>query len=501
MINRGDFQLFNSSATTSGTKNLTYSFEMTSCEGEKYHFHGYKIVNSGVTLNPFAFWRATSTLYVTIRKINGPIIGRGILNINPKDFISETRTLAPSGRTWFSKATSAASFLHYFAKQAARLIFVPFTELQYPMHTYRGFINPTPISETIQIVASDGVITYMQMWESTNPDPNLPVHDLFMIPGASVDHQIFSLNTINHNAVQFFNARGYRVWVITHRIGMTMHAAQHFTTFDARLDIRAALQHIRRVRGERKIYTIAHCMGSVAFSCGLLDGTIPADWIKGITCSQTFMNPEWSFLNIAKVESPIALDKAYKLLGGNWFSCTSSEDDSLLQRGIDQALRFYPCEPKEMCNNIACHRTSFIFGRCWNHANLNEATHSQMHRFFGGVSMTLLSLLMYQGFVGHVTTNEPLKLNLCTPQNIRRLKGIPFFLFSGADNKVLRPECTDKTYTILRDMFGAENYERRVVQGYGHLDCWMGWRACIDVYPMVAERVDGVCRAGERRRE
>ncbi|CRK34722.1 hypothetical protein BN1708_019600, partial [Verticillium longisporum] len=49
-----------------------------------------------------------------------------------------------------------------------------------------------------------------------------------------------------------------------------------------------------------KIYAIAHCMGSVAFSTGLLDGTIPSDWILGITASQVFMNPLWSRLNSAK---------------------------------------------------------------------------------------------------------------------------------------------------------------------------------------------------------
>lgn len=60
---------------------------------------------------------------------------------------------------------------------------------------------------------------------------------------------------------------------------------------------------------------------------------------------------------------PFDLTRAYRLIGGNWFNCTSSEDDTLLQRSIDQLLRFYPVEPREMCNNVACHRTSFVFGR------------------------------------------------------------------------------------------------------------------------------------------
>jgi hypothetical protein len=132
--------------------------------------------------------------------------------------------------------------------------------------------------------------------------------------------------------------------------------------------------------------------------------------------------------------------------------------------------------------------------RLWNHKNLNEATHRQINRFFGGVNMTLLHLLMQIGVREVVTGNAPLFQDLTIPENVQRLKGIPVMLFSGSDNKVLSTESTDKTYTILRDTFGIENYERHVVQGYGHLDCWMGREAYKDVYPMIREQVDKVTR-------
>lgn len=70
-------------------------------------------------------------------------------------------------------------------------------------------------------------------------------------------------------------------------------------------------------------------------------------------------------------------------------------------------------------------------------------------------------------------------------------------LFSGSDNKVLTPEATERTYSILRDTFGTKGYERKVIQGYGHLDCWMGREAYKDVFPEVREVVDLVTR-GER---
>jgi hypothetical protein len=113
--------------------------------------------------------------------------------------------------------------------------------------------------------------------------------------------------------------------------------------------------------------------------------------------------------------------------------------------------------------------------------------------------MTLLHTLMQQGRRGVVTTNRPLFTSLPTPTNIKRLRNIPILLFSGADNQVLTPESTERTYDILRRELGASGgggdlYRRVVVPGYGHLDCWMGRRAYVDVYPMLREEVDRVCR-------
>jgi len=495
MVQRGDFHLFSVDQKAPGTRNLTYDFDMTSTDGRQFHFHGYKVVDSSVALGPWRFWTAASTLYVTIseKDRNQAILGRGMMHIRPVDFLSEILTLSPSGKNLLSKISSTMSFMGYFARQSASLFFAPFTWQQYPAVTYTGFINDTSPDQTIKVTASDGVQTLLHVWESRNM--NLEPKNLFMIPGASVDQQIYALPTIEVNAVNYFTRAGYRVFVSVHRICQLAVAENDWTTYDSRLDIRACYEWIRAHHGPEPVYTIAHCMGSVAYASGLLDGTIPAKWVKGISCSQVFMNPIWSTLNMAKVlAGPIPFDKLYGMIGGKWFSCSSTRDDSYFQQALNQLLRFYPDERKEMCNNVSCHRCSLVFGRLWNHSNLNETTHRQINRFFGGVNMTLLHLLMQMGHRGFVTTNGPLFSPLTTPTNISRLAGIPILLFSGSDNKVLTPESTDRTYGILRDTFGSENYRRVVVQGYGHLDCWMGRESYKDVFPVVREEVDRVCR-------
>lgn len=52
------------------------------------------------------------------------------------------------------------------------------------------------------------------------------------------------------------------------------------------------------------------------------------------------------------------------------------------------------------------------------------------------------------------------------------------------------------SYEILRHGSGAQDYERMVVEGCGHLDCWMGTEACADVNPIGRKECDG---CAERR--
>jgi hypothetical protein len=317
MVYRGRFRFFNTNLQTTNTKNITYEFHMTGINDEIYHFHGFKIIDSSVTFNPLEFWKVTSTLHVTLSNISGTIVGRGLLEITPRDFVSQVRTLTSSGNNILARSQSYLGFLTYFIKQSTGFFLTPFASLQYPNSTCEGFINETRASKTIKLTSPDGVRSLLRMWEASPSDPELEIHDLLMIPGASVDHQIFALPTIDINAVNYFTNAGYRVWILVHRTGITTEAKNNWTTFDTRFDIRAAFEYIRKVHGPKKLYTIAHCLGSVALSCGLLEGTIPGAWIKGITCSQVFMNLKLPAVNEAKVSiNAIGL---YKMLAGSWF--------------------------------------------------------------------------------------------------------------------------------------------------------------------------------------
>ncbi|KAL6690708.1 hypothetical protein J3F84DRAFT_404316 [Trichoderma pleuroticola] len=544
VFSRGDLGLFKKNPNATGSSRLTYDCDMAGANGRRLRLRGYKLVDASVSLSPLQMWRSTTTLYVSITErgiqnedvnqecivwhdnvadfyedipipASEKLVARGILRLRPGDFISEMMTMSPSGSSFLNKAINMSKFMSFFTSKSLSHFFTPLDSLEYPEQGFVSYMNYTPPSQTYVVVASDGIETELHMWEPNSSavatdswGSPVRVENLFMIPGASVDHQIFALPTIPFNAVNYYTRAGYRVFVTVHRICKLQSTKnQDWTTYDSRLDIKASLQHIRRVYGGTKIYTIAHCMGSVAFASGLLDGTIPSEWILGITCSQTFMNPTWNTRNMIKARSPVALDSIYDSLCGNWLDCSTSTEDSLAQQALNQALRFWPEKRGEACKNATCHRTTLLFGRCWSHHNLNEETHRNMDRFFGGSSMKLMALLKRMGSRGYVSSNAPEYTEFKEQQHIERLRGIPIMLFVGEDSDVLSPRATEKSYERLIDSFGISaglpgggiQYRRRLVPGYGHLDCWMGRNSWRDVYPFVREEVDRVVRGESYR--
>lgn len=285
--------------------------------------------------------------------------------IQPRDFISELKSFASHGANALDKIDSIGKFLTFFTKKVADPFLGSLGTQMYPDFDTKDFdLNKKPPTTTIKITSVDGVVSTLQHWAPAGGITSRTPRLLF-VPGASVDHQIFALPTININAVEFFQAAGFEIYCVTHRVGKSPNAVRGYTTYDARLDIQAAFKEIHvRQKSEAPIYVIAHCAGSVALSSGLLDGSIPAKWIGGLTASQVFFNPIFGLFNKIKASLPIPMTKIYQLLAGQWFSCLSTDHDTLVQRLLNQITRLYPVgSPREICNSVVCHRSELVFGR------------------------------------------------------------------------------------------------------------------------------------------
>lgn len=92
-VSEGKFNLFIVDALDADTMKMNYSMKLHSIDGKAYYFNGFKKIydNKG-----FDVWSDTSTLYITVYEgadNSGPVIGKGILKIMPKDFAKQITTL------------------------------------------------------------------------------------------------------------------------------------------------------------------------------------------------------------------------------------------------------------------------------------------------------------------------------------------------------------------------------------------------------------------------
>lgn len=514
MISRGEVQTFIVDETVSDGSSFTYKLALRSTDGQVYLLDGYKRIDTSISFSVSNTWKATTALYTTITRIDGSIVGRGVLHISLGDFASQLNTFestSSGGLLGRLVKLPSLAFTTYFARNLAHYFFTPFSQLQYPDETLTGYFPKAAPIQIVTLTARDGVQTTMKVWTPEGNRFQLSVVGkklpILMIPGASVDDQVFSCPTIPVNTVEYFTSLGYTVYVPTLRSGRAPTAEKGYTAYDSRLDVAAAMNFVHE-QHQDKMYILCHCLGAIATSMGLLDGTLPSRWIQGLTASQIFFTQQFSPDNALKARTSL-LSSTYKvsltfwsaliipltastlqLLGGSWFPITSTpHDPSILQRLFDQLLRFYPVGPAaERCTSTVCHRCSLVFGRLWNHANLTHATHAHLVSFFGGIHMNTLAHLMRTGNACHSLDNAG--NDLVTEENLARLRGVPIQFISGGSNAVYTPVSTSMGYDMLRERFGTALYKRVVVGGYGHLDTWMGKRSQEDVYPIVREHVE-----------
>jgi hypothetical protein len=316
LILRGEVRFFTIDETVSDATSLLYKLKLRTTDGQTYLLNGYKKIDSSLMSSVFGTWKATTTLYTTITRLDGSIVGRGRLHISWRNFASQLRSFGTTGgdgggRSLLGRAVRPSlGFLGYFARNLANYVLRPLSQLEYPDRQRTGYFVKVAPAQTITLTASDGVKTSMKVW-APGVDVLKKRRPVVMIPGASVDDQIFSLPTIPVNTVEYFTSRGYTVYVPTLRFGRTPVAEKGYTAYDARLDVAAAMKFVHD-QHEGKMYVICHCVGSIATSIGLLDGTLHAEWIQGLTASQIFFTQRFSLDNELKAKTPL-LPKLYEV--------------------------------------------------------------------------------------------------------------------------------------------------------------------------------------------
>jgi len=481
-VAEGRFNLFTVDANNVDTHNMGYRMKMVTDEGHTYYFEGFKVTHPDFV---FEVWPATTTLYITVYDGDGaasPILGKGVLRIVPEDFARQLTTM---------KVTNAGDLAQRLAAQArfTRFFLGPLFE------TYAdAFVRPSvfhadaaprqkrPLRAGTPQVAffktADGAGLRLTRYQGGAKGPVVLSH------GLGVSSQIFSIDTIDTNLLEYLFAHGYDVWLLDYRSSIELPAATLQSSGDdvASQDYPAAVNKVLELTGAKSVQMVVHCWGSTTFFMAMLAGGLKG--VRSAVASQIATQIRAPLAT--HIKTGLHLPSFLKALGIDTLTAYVDNHEGLLAKVYDEALKLYPVELKNRCTNATCHRITFMYAPLYEHANLNELTHDALHEMFGVANMKAFIHLARLTNTGHLVDFDGNNVYL---PHLDRL-AIPICFIHGAQNECFLPESTEITLNDLARANGSKLYTRHVVPGYGHIDGIFGKNAAQDVYPLVLEHLE-----------
>ncbi|HEX5474612.1 MAG TPA: GMC family oxidoreductase N-terminal domain-containing protein [Vicinamibacterales bacterium] len=441
----GVFRLFVVNPAQPGVRNMVYSMTLTSDEGARYRFSGYKVVRDDRGLD---LWSDTTTMFVVVYRREGDAeheVGKGLLRIRPADFLKQmnsfraincpsiTQRLSVIAR--FGRFFGGALYDVYGSVFARPTAFGPETRPR----KKRTLLLPAP--EVVFVEAADGAHLCLTRYQAGRKGP------VVLVPGAGTSSLVFVLDTLAVTPAEFLCAHGYDVWLLDPRSSPAVRHTPLACSLDevAKYDIPAAIRKVIEITGAPDVQVVAHCLGAAAFQMSVLGGYL-ASGVRSAVLSQF---------------------GAYV--------------------GAGPAARHFPPQgPAAACDGEACGRIRHVWGEAFDHGQLDPLTHEALRGLFGLADEQIVDHLARIFESGRLVDKAGGDVYL---PHVDRLN-LPITFIQGERNGVLAPAGSARTFAALCERNGPALYRHRVFAGYGHLDCLVGKDAARDVYPVVAAELD-----------
>lgn len=481
-VSRGVFNLFVVYPETPDTRHMNYSMQLTSETGEQYFFSAYKTVKNDGVIN---IWHDTSTLYVTVYQgvsKQGDVVGKGVLHIKPADFAIQMTTMkVTNAKNTSEKLKATARFGKYFAgilwqTYGGVLYEEPRFNPDAPARKKRPLRVGAP--EVHLFNTEDFVNLKLTRYQGGKKGPVMLVH------GLGVASSIFSTDTIPTNLLEYLYAHEYDVWLLDFRVSIDLPAAKEQSNGDqvAKYDFPAAIDVIKKQTQCKTIQALVHCYGATTFFMSMLAGLKD---VRSIVCSQIATN-----LVIPKstaVKTGVHLPGFLEKLGVAAMTAYTDTNESLFDKVYDKALSLNALfEAQGQCSNPVCHRVTFLYSSLYRHETLNNTLHENLHELFAESNITTLKHLAEMCRQHILVSAEGDDIYM---DHMDRLN-LPICFISGEMNTCYFPESTEITFKMLQQKFGDKQYSRKVIPGYGHIDCIFGDKAVDDVYPTMLEHLE-----------
>ena len=485
-ISQGVFRLMRKADAAIETRLFEYQMQLTARDGRSFTFRGQKNVHDD--LRPADMLVDTTTLFVDIVETGGSgKSARGILVIKPDDFARQVRSMHGIGGG--SLAARQDAVVKFGALFAGTLYDV-YGNMFAPLKRYnparvrkkRGLRAGSPHVHTFQTLDGKTLrLTRYNMDGRSTKGPVLFTH------GLGVSSQIFSIDTIDTNLLEYLCERGFDCWLLDFRASIDLaYALERWTADDcARYDYQPAVDLIRQVTGAPSIEVVAHCFGATTFTMSVLGGYLTG--VRSAVISQIAADvlvPFFPQRLLAFLRLPALLDR----LGVGFVNARATTEQGFTERAIDTLIRFaVPFKRDARSRNATSNRITALYGQLYELEQLNALTFdSGLAEMFGEANIDAFKQLAR---LARKTVLVDAKGEDAYMPHLERM-AFPICFIHGAENGCFKPESTARTLEKLVARNGGRLYERHLIPNYGHIDCIFGKNAASDVYPKIFEHLE-----------
>jgi pimeloyl-ACP methyl ester carboxylesterase len=305
---------------------------------------------------------------------------------------------------------------------------------------------------------------------------------IVLAPGYGNAARAFALDTVPKSFADYLAENGYDVWLFDYRASPDLASSEtQFTVDDiAMRDWPAAIAEVRRETGADSVQALGHCIGGLTLFMAIGGGL---EGVRSATFSALAGHPIPTPANRlrAHVRVPTVLRKA-----GMRTISTDYRPDSLQDRALERVMRALPIS--HMHDSPVGRRIYFIYGDVFDHSRIDERTMTQaVPSFFGPSNMTFfehMGVMVRKG--GRAVDARGRDVYLSNTDRYR----MPISFITGSRNRMFLPRGIEATHEMLRAANGPALYTRHVMDGYAHLDLWLGRDAERDVFPIALAELE-----------
>jgi choline dehydrogenase-like flavoprotein len=338
---------------------------------------------------------------------------------------------------------------------------------------------------------------------------------VLLIHGLGASGNTFTLPTVKENLVQHLARQGFDPWVLDLRTSIGLPSSKQKWTFEnvAFEDIPEALRVVRERSGGQPVNVIAHCIGAAMFSMAALEGKLDAGAVRAAVLSQ--VGPLIELPPTNRFRGFVASYLKHYL---DVDELDTASPPTPFTRFLDRLLATLPYPLKEwkahhqglkpVRHEAYCLRSYGIYGRLFEHGNLNEETLNQLGDYLGHIRYATYQQTIFYATMRRLTDRQGANA-FVTHEQIRQHLNFPICLLHGARNDVFHRRTSERSFDLLASIFWPRDLDERweaepegrhgyslyrngkrlrivEIDDYGHQDCMIGARANADVYPEIS---------------